>query len=472
MIRSLLLALSLPFAARAADLPNVVVIFCDDLGYADIGPFGAQGYDTPHLDKLAAQGTRFTNFHVAQAVCSASRAALMTGCYPNRIGIHGALSPRAQHGLANSEVTLAEICKQKGYATAAVGKWHLGSKPQFFPTTQGFDSYLGLPYSNDMWPRHPEAKAGTYPELPLIQNTEVIDEDVSPEDQEQLTTRYTEAAVDFIQKSKGRPFFLYLAHSMPHVPLYVSSKFKGKSKRGVFGDVIMEIDWSVGQVMKALDGAGVAENTWVIFTSDNGPWLSYGEHAGSAGPLREGKGSSWEGGVRVPCIMRWPGQIPAAATSEQVLMTIDVLPTLAARLGAKLPDHPIDGKDVWPILTGSDDAESPHEHYFVWYENNQLQAVISADGQWKLQLPHKYRSSVAMPRASGGIPSSYQQASIDKAELYHLSQEIAEANDVAKDYPEVVKTLQAAAEKARAKLGDSLMKRAGAVGEVRMSNAE
>jgi arylsulfatase A len=254
---------------------------------------------------------------------------------------------------------------------------------------------------------------------------------------------------------------------MPHVPLYVSDKFKGKSKRGVFGDVIMEIDWSVGQVMKALDEAGVAENTWVIFTSDNGPWLSYGEHAGSAGPLREGKGTSWEGGLRVPCLMRWPGQIPEAATNERPLMTIDILPTLAGRIGAELPKHPIDGKDVWPLLTGDADAKSPHEHYFIWYENNQLQAVISADGQWKLQLPHQYRSIVGQARATGGLPVNYNSVSVAQPELYHMSQEVAESSDVAKEYPGTVKQLLAAAEDAREMLGDSLQDRQGANDQVR-----
>jgi arylsulfatase A len=237
----LLSALLVCTAFTAAAQPNVVVIFCDDLGYGDVGPFSAQGYRTPHLDKLAAEGTCYTNFHVAQPVCSASRAALMTGCYPNRIGIHGALSPGSRNGISASEMTLGELFKQKGYATAAVGKWHLGHHAEFLPTRHGFGSYVGLPYSNDMWPYHPQAAPGAYPVLPLMQNETLLDAEVTPEDQEQLTTRYTEAAVSFIQESKGKPFFLYLAHSMPHVPLFVSSKFKGKSERGLFGDVMMEI---------------------------------------------------------------------------------------------------------------------------------------------------------------------------------------------------------------------------------------
>jgi arylsulfatase len=287
-MRLLALSLLLITTALHAAPPNLVVFFIDDMGYADIGPFGAKGYSTPNLDKMAEHGTRFTNFHVAQPVCSASRAALLTGCYPNRIGIHGALSPKASHGIADGEMTMAEVVKQKGYATCAVGKWHLGHLPQFLPSRHGFDEYFGLPYSNDMWPFHPQAKKGSYPPLPLIENEKVIDAEVTAEDQNELTTRYTQHAEDFIQRSKDKPFFLYLAHSMCHVPLFVSDKFRGKSGAGLFGDVIMEIDWAVGEVMNTLKQQGVIDNTLVIFTSDNGPWLSYGDHAGSATPLKEG----------------------------------------------------------------------------------------------------------------------------------------------------------------------------------------
>ncbi|MGC9034989.1 MAG: sulfatase family protein, partial [Verrucomicrobiia bacterium] len=275
--------------------PNIIIIFADDLGYADVVCYGAKGLKTPNIDRLAKEGIRFTDFYVAQPVCSASRAALLTGCYPNRIGISGALSPSSKIGINQNEITLAELLKQKGYATAIIGKWHLGHHSQFLPTRHGFDEYFGLPYSNDMWPLHPEAKPGTYPPLPLYENETIINPNVSPRDQEQLTTQYTERAVRFIEKNKNRPFFLYLAHSMPHVPLYVSDKFKGKSKIGLYGDVIMEIDWSVGQILEAIKRNNLDDNTLIIFTSDNGPWLSYGNHAGKAAPLREGKGTVFEG---------------------------------------------------------------------------------------------------------------------------------------------------------------------------------
>ncbi len=297
---SLAALLLLATSAPAADTPNVVLIFTDDQGYGDIGCFGAKGFETPNLDRLAKQGVRLTDFHVSQPVCSASRASLMTGCYANRVGIHGALGPNARHGIHADETTLAEVCKSKGYATGMVGKWHLGHHPQFLPTRHGFDSYFGLPYSNDMWPHHPEAKKGTYPNLPLFENEKVIDADVTPEDQPKLTTQYTERAVKFIADNKAKPFFLYVAHSMPHVPLFVSDKFKGKSKSGLHGDVMMEIDWSVGEILKALDAHKLADNTLVIFTCDNGPWLSYGNHAGTATGCARGKGRCGRAG----CVCR------------------------------------------------------------------------------------------------------------------------------------------------------------------------
>jgi len=332
-------ALLAPLASAADRLPNIVLIFTDDQGYADVGVYGAKGYETPHLDAMARAGTRFTNFHVAQAVCSASRTALLTGCYPNRIGISGALGPNSNHGLNDAETTIAEMLKQRGYATGMAGKWHLGHREPFLPNRHGFDESFGLPYSNDMWPYHPEAKAGTYPKLPLYEDGRIIDPEITPDKQRDLTTRYTERAVSFIERNREKPFFFYLAHSMPHVPLFVSDKFKGKSKKGLYGDVIMEIDWSVGEVLGALKKHNLERDTLVIFTSDNGPWLSYGEHAGSAVPFREGKGTAWEGGTRVPCIMQWPGTIPANAVRDKRFMTIDVLPTLAGRVGAPLPNR-------------------------------------------------------------------------------------------------------------------------------------
>ncbi len=461
-MRRLFSLFSLFFLSSAAladtGKPNVVVIFMDDMGYADVGCFGAQGYETPNIDRLAKEGRKLTNFHVAQAVCSASRTALLTGCYPNRIGIHGALGPQSKHGIHADEMTLAEVVKQKGYATAAVGKWHLGHLPPFLPTKHGFDEYYGLPYSNDMWPYHPEAKKA-FPALPMVENDQIVDADVTAEDQTHLTTDYTQKAVSFIERSKDKPFLLYLAHSMVHVPLFVSDKFKGKSGKGLFADVMMEVDWSVGQVLDTLDKNGLTDNTWVIFTSDNGPWLSYGDHAGSSGPLREGKGTAWEGGTRVTGLMRWPGQIPAGTTSDAMMMTIDILPTLAARIGADLPKHPIDGKDVWPLIVGGPEVKNPHDCYAFYYEQNQLQAISTGDGQWKLHLPHQYRSMGDQPKATGGTPGKYKQVKITELELYDLYTDISESKNVAAQNPEIVSQLQAKAEAVRAELGDSLMKR-------------
>ncbi len=358
--------------------PNIVIIFCDDVGYGDIGCFGAKGYTTPNLDRLASQGVRFTRFYSAQPVCSASRAALMTGCYPNRIGIKGALGPQATVGISADEMTLAELVKQQGYATAVFGKWHLGHHPQFLPTHHGFDEYFGLPYSNDMWPLHPDylaagadqKKRPGYPDLPAIEGDKVVIPEVTSREQRQLTTWYTERAVSFIDRHKDQPFLLYVPHSMAHVPLHISDKFAGHSGAGMYGDVMQEIDWSVGEITAALARHGLDDKTLVIFTSDNGPWLNYGDHAGVAGPLREGKGTCWEGGVREPFIARFTGSIPAGSVCDEPAMTIDLFPTIARLTGAKLPDHKIDGLDIWPLLSGEPRAKNPHDAYFFYYNDN------------------------------------------------------------------------------------------------------
>lgn len=456
--------------AETNPVPNIVVILTDDQGYADVGVFGAKGFKTPNLDRLAREGAIFRNFHVAQPVCSASRCALLTGCYPNRLGIHGALGPNSAIGLSTTEMTLAELVKQRGYATGMFGKWHLGDAPQFLPPRHGFDEYFGLPYSNDMWPLHPDlvklpaesaARKHGYPDLPMFEGERIVIPKVTAEDQSQLTTWYTERAVKFIEKHREQPFLLYVAHNMPHVPLFVSEKFRGKTERGLYGDVIEEIDWSVGQIMEALRRCGLERNTWVIFTSDNGPWLSYGNHGGSAEPLREGKGTTWEGGTRVPCIMRWPGQIPAGVESSDMLMTIDLFPTIAHRIGAALPQHQIDGLDVWPLISRQPGAKNPHSSYWFYYEANQLQAVTSGDGHWKLQLPHSYRTMQGQPAGHDGVPGPYRSQKLDAPELYEIGPDIRELKDVASEHPEVVARLQAEVAKARAELGDALTKQSG-----------
>jgi arylsulfatase A len=451
--------LVLSFLTAAAETPpNVAIILADDLGYGDLGCFGAKGWTTPNLDRMASEGVKFTSFYVAQPVCSASRAALLTGCYPNRIGIHGALGPATKGGLAAKETTLAEVLKSKGYATAAVGKWHLGHRPPFLPTRHGFDQYFGLPYSNDMWPLHPEAKKGTYPALPLLENEKVIDADVSPTDQETLTRRYTENAVQFIAANKAKPFFLYFAHSFPHVPLYAGEKFKGSSKQGLYGDVIQEIDWSVGEVLKAIKDAGVEKNTLVIFTSDNGPWLSYGNHAGSAGPLREGKGTVWEGGVRTPFVARWPGKIPAGSVQTEPAMTLDLLPTVAKIVGAEPPNLPIDGKYVGTLLRCEAGAKNSDRTYRFYFAKNELQAVRR--GKWKLILPHNYRTMNGQPPGKDGVPGKYKKVE-SGLELYDLESDVGETTNVAESNPEVVKRLMVEVEYARNDLGDSLTGRIG-----------
>ncbi len=470
VLTSLLVGICGHGASRTPPSPNVVIIFTDDQGYADVGVFGAKGFKTPNLDRLASQGRIFRNFHVAQPVCSASRCALLTGCYPNRLGIHGALGPNSSVGISDQEMTLAELLKQKGYATGMFGKWHLGDSPKFLPNQHGFDRYFGLPYSNDMWPLHPdfvnlapnsERRKANYPDLPLWEDDHVLIPNVGHAEQEQLTTWYTERAVQFIETNQKKPFFLYVAHNMPHVPLHVSDKFRGKTSRGLYGDVIAEIDWSVGRIMDALKRCGVEKQTLVIFTSDNGPWLSYGTHSGSADPLREGKGTCWEGGTRVPCIMRWPKQIPAGTESQDMLMTIDLFPTVARLTGAPLPKHPIDGLDVWPLISGRKGAVNPHPAYWYYFENNQLQSVVSGDGRWKLMLQHKYRTLKGRTGRTDGMPIAYEQQALSAPELYDLKLDPFETRNLAQEHPERVQSLEAEAEKARGELGDSLTKRTG-----------
>jgi arylsulfatase A-like enzyme len=406
--------------------PNVVIIFTDDQGYQDVGCFGSPNIRTPNLDRMAAEGMRFTDFYVAASVCSPSRASLMTGCYPPRVGITKVLFPRDNIGLNSKEVTIADVLKARGYATACIGKWHLGHLPEFLPTSNGFDYYFGIPYSNDMdgvkdknknLDRSWRQKDFSPWNVPLMRNEEVVER---PADQTTLIARYTKEAVRLISENRNDPFFLYLPHTMPHIPLFVSDEFYVDDPQQAYRATIEQIDWSVGQILEALEKAGVDKNTLVIFTSDNGPWLSKKHHGGSALPLRDGKFSTYEGGMREPCIMRWAGQIPAGSVCREVAATIDLLPTIARLAGGKAPtDRVIDGRDIWPLMTAQPGAESPHEAYY-YYRGKRLEAIRS--GKWKL---------------------------VRKKEtaLYDLAADISEEHNLADEHPDVVARLAAAMER-------------------------
>lgn len=441
------------FTAEAQKQPNIIVILMDDMGYGDIGTQGAIGYETPNLDKMGNEGMRFTRFYSVQAVSGASRAGLLTGCYPNRIGFSGAPGPDAVTGINENESTMAEVLKQKGYACAAYGKWHLGHHTKFLPTHNGFDEYYGIPYSNDMWPHHP---TGTYPDLPLYEGNKVI---AYNPDQSQFTTNFTERAIQFIDKNKKRPFFIYLAHPMPHVPLFVSDKFKGKSKQGLYGDVIMEIDWSVGQILQKLRKEGLDENTLVVVTSDNGPWINYGNHAGSTGGLREGKGTSFEGGQRVPCLMQWKGTIPAGSVCNKLAVNIDLLPTFAHISGAAMPSHKTDGVNLFSLLQG-DTKSTPRTSFLYYYRRNSLEAV--SDGEFKLIFPHPTRTYEGFAPGNDGMPGRVDENKmLEEKILIDLRRDPGERYNVLSQYPEAAGRLEQMANEAREDLGDDLQKKEG-----------
>lgn len=450
--------------APKTNYPNIILIFCDDMGYGDLSCYGAFQYKTPNLDKLASQGMRFTNFLAAQPVCSASRAGILTGCYPNRVGISMALFPDSKIGLNPSEETIAEVLKKRNYKTAAIGKWHLGHLYEFLPLQQGFDEYFGIPYSNDMWPvdfdgTPVKSESNNWrakcPPLPLIEGNEKIGEFNTLEDQSELTTIYTERAVKFISQNKKNPFFLYLAHSMPHVPLAVSDRFKGKSEQGMYGDVIMEIDWSVGEIMKALEKNRLDKNTLVIFTSDNGPWLNFGNHAGSNGGLREGKLSSFEGGLRVPCLMFWPGNIQEGTICNKLASTIDLLPTFAALTGTPLPEKKIDGVNILPLLKG-DEKANPRKTFLYYNLQNSLEAVRKGD--WKLVFAHLGRTMSGHKPGADGFEGDANENFPNEEGLYDLRRDPGERFDVKEYYPEVVAELKKLADEARQDLGDDIQK--------------
>jgi arylsulfatase A-like enzyme len=419
--------------------PNFVIIFCDDLGYGDLSSFGNPVIQTPNLDRMAQEGQKWSQFYVADPVCTPSRSALMTGRYPIRTGMtskkRAVLFPDSGSGLQPEEVTVAEVLKQKDYATAHIGKWHLGHLPQFLPTSQGFDYYYGIPYSNDMDViedygkvyHEQRSELDFYPDyekyhVPLMENEQILER---PADQNTITKRYTEKAVQYIQDNRDKPFFLYLAHSMPHIPLFASEQFRGTSKRSLYGDVIEEIDWSVGQVLQTLRDLELADNTIVMFSSDNGPWLRFETHGGSAGPLRAGKGTTFEGGQRVPTIFWGPGTVQPGLVNEMG-STLDVITTFAALSGTDIPeDRKMDGYDLSPVLTGH--GPSPRRHFYYW-AFSELHAVRS--GPWKLHVQQRE------PVHYGRI------AEMDGHELYHLEADIAERYDRYEYEPEVVATLE------------------------------
>jgi len=445
-------------------VPNIVLIFFDDLGYGDLSCYGALDILTPNLDRLASEGIRFTNFLSAQAVCSASRAALMTGCYPNRIGISGALFPGANTGISSGETTMAQLLKQKGYHTAIYGKWHLGDKKEYLPLQHGFDEYFGIPYSNDMWPVDYDGKPATaanklrFPTLPLIDGNDIADSVLTLDDQALLTKRYTQKAISFIERNKKGPFFLYMPHSMPHVPIAASKDFKGSSRQGTYGDVVQELDWSVGEVMKALTKNKLDKNTLVIVTSDNGPWLNFGNHAGSAGGLREGKGTSFEGGQREPCIVRWQSVIPEGKICNQLCSTIDLFPTIAKLTDASLPEHKIDGLDISTLLFHPA-SPSPRTTFYYYYRKNALEAVRK--DHWKYVFPHPGRSYLNQKPGKDGFPGPAPENVAIAAGLYDLRRDPAEQYDVSEFNPEVVAELMKLGEVARADLGDDLTNKKG-----------
>ena len=445
----LLIGLLLFSCGKNETTPNIVFILTDDLGYGDLSSYGSKTINSKNIDQLAKDGIKLTSYYAAQPVCSASRAAVLTGVYPNRIGIHNAFGPNSNSGISHSELTLAEMLKENGYSTGIFGKWHLGSQKEFFPTNHGFDEFYGILYSNDMWRWHPEYPEGYPEDLLLYRNESPIMEII---DQSDLTKDITSESIDFIERNKNNPFFLYIAHPQPHVPLFVSKDFENITGNGLYADVITEIDYSVGRVLRSIEENGLTENTIVVFTSDNGPWLSYGNHSGSSGIYREGKGTTWEGGVRVPSIIKFPNKLKSRVIDEPV-MAIDWMPTFAELTNSKLSENKIDGKNIWPLLTGETHS-SPHEKLYFYYRVNELHSIRM--NEWKIHFSRKYRSLNGRPGGVDGIPVKYDMNIIEQNELYNLKNDPRELYNVYNEFPEIAKKMEELGEKARIELGDNL----------------
>ncbi|MCY1722362.1 sulfatase [Prolixibacteraceae bacterium Z1-6] len=428
--------------------PNIVIIFLDDSGYSDFSPFGQKKIQTPNVQSLADEGVMFRNFYVPQAVCSASRSALLSGCYPGRTKVFGAHGPN-EKGLDPKFPTMGEVFQKAGYQTAIFGKWHCGDLDETRPHNRGFSESCGLMYSNDMWKHHPENPDywGKFP-IKFWENGKIIIDDVDYEHQEMLTKWYTEHAVDFINRHKDEPFLLYVPHSMPHVPIFCSPEFEGKSGVGLYGDVMLELDWSVGEINKALKQNGIDENTIVIFSSDNGPWISYGNHAGTT-PYREAKGTTFDGGTRSATIIKYPTQLKGKQESEHAIMTIDLLPTLCHICGVPLPESEIDGKNVWDIITDKKGAVNPHDYYAFTNDKN-FEAVMSSDGKWKLHLPHNYRTMTDII-GKDGMPGKYDYSAKIELSLFDMVNDSYETTNVINKHPEVAEKLMDFAQMHKAK---------------------
>ena len=449
-IISLIILLVIFSCEKHNNSPNIIFILADDLGYGDLSSYGSKTIETINIDKLADDGVKLTSYYAAQPVCSASRAAILTGAYPNRIGIYNAFGPTSDSGISHDEYTLAEMLKDNGYKTGIFGKWHLGSKKEFFPTNHGFDEFYGILYSNDMWRWHPEYPEGYPQDLLLYRNENALKEII---DQSNLTKDITSESINFIEKNKDSPFFLYIAHPQPHVPLFVSKNFEDITGNGLYADVITEIDYSVGRVLDKIEESGLTENTIVVFTSDNGPWLSYGNHSGSSGIFREGKGTTWEGGVRVPSIIKFPNGLKPNEIDEPI-MAIDWMPTFANITRSKLSQNKIDGKDIWPLLSGEVD-QSPHEKLYFYYRVNELHSIRMND--WKIQFSRTYRSLNGKKGGKDGIPVKYEMNLIEKNELYNLKDDPQERVNVYDKFPEIAKKMEKLADDARDELGDNLL---------------